>query len=449
MTIKKTALNLLALSSILATAPLYAAELDDLLRDGSSSTAPAESSKFQTAWATMLDELSKREYEKADSELKTLEAERGFITPRRRDFIRLAGRVVRFKESLESEKATFRADYQKAIESVAEADQAIKALKLEANAMVKRNMSSNTLPPAVQANMEKKYSSLLAILAERQKVQEAMKSEALNFDTARVAKLEAEISEWIAKDSSEEDVVTGLILSNAYLDQVGDSEKVRVLSQSLSTKQEELQKTDKIVDAIAAEIEPLATEGKAEEAQAQLETMIAKIESSNQSDFVKKATIAKLRVLGLKIASAKKVEKREQDMAEKTGAAAIAAAAAEAAELNERLDILEKKLDGAQTTFGTVVRSIEGFSEYTGDFKGETERGKMTASLREKIKSGMISKEKIDNMVKAKAEHIGIMREVEILQSDSSKLSAIQKGRLANLHATAETALVLLQQVTQ
>lgn len=51
-------------------------------------------------------------------------------------------------------------------------------------------------------------------------------------------------------------------------------------------------------------------------------------------------------------------------------------------------------------------------------------------------------------MVKAKAGHVGILREVEILQTESATLSAVQKGRLANLRATAETALELLKQVT-
>jgi tetrahydromethanopterin S-methyltransferase subunit G len=449
MTTNKSALKLLALSFTLATVSIYSENLDDLLDDGSAPKALAESDNFQTTWNTMLDELSKREYPKADSALKTLEAERGFVSPQRRDFIRLAGRVVRFKESLEEDKAIFRADFQQMTDGVNEAAQAIKALQLEYSAMLKRNKASNSLPPAVQANMDKRYNELVALLGERRKAQEAMKAEALNFETARIARLESEITEWIKKDDTEEDVVTGLILSSAYLDQVGDSEKVRAQSQVLSAQQEELSKTEKIVNAIASEIEPLAAQGKGEEAQTRLETMIAKVETSNQSDFVKKATVAKLRVLGLKIASAKNVEKREKEIAAQTELEAMAVASANTAELNERLDILENKLDAAQATFGTVIRSIEGFSEYTADFKGESDREKMAASLKEKLKSGVISKEKIDNMVKAKAEHIGIMREVEILQSDSSKLSAVQKGRLANLHATAETALELLKQVTQ
>jgi hypothetical protein len=81
MTTNHTALKLLALSFTLATVPIYAENLDDLLNDGSNPKALTESSKFQTGWNTMLDELSKREYLKADSALKILEAERGFVPP--------------------------------------------------------------------------------------------------------------------------------------------------------------------------------------------------------------------------------------------------------------------------------------------------------------------------------------------------------------------------------
>lgn len=50
----------------------------------------------------------------------------------------------------------------------------------------------------------------------------------------------------------------------------------------------------------------------------------------------------------------------------------------------------------------------------------------------------------MDNLIKAKSEHVGILREVEVLQSDPTALTVVQKGRLANLHATAGTALELL-----
>jgi hypothetical protein len=50
-------------------------------------------------------------------------------------------------------------------------------------------------------------------------------------------------------------------------------------------------------------------------------------------------------------------------------------------------------------------------------------------------------------MVKAKAEHVGILREVEILNTQPG-ISVIQKGRLVNLQATAAEALELLKDIT-
>jgi hypothetical protein len=71
----------------------------------------------------------------------------------------------------------------------------------------------------------------------------------------------------------------------------------------------------------------------------------------------------------------------------------------------------------------------------------------MTMVLKEKMKAGKITKKTIDNMVKVKAEHAGIIREVEVLQSAATSRGVVQKGRLANLQATAKTALELLQAV--
>ena len=123
-------------------------------------------------------------------------------------------------------------------------------------------------------------------------------------------------------------------------------------------------------------------------------------------------------------------------------------AAANTAELSERLDVLEGKLEAAQQSFATLIRSIDGFSDFTGDLSAEGKKETMVANLKEKVKLGEVTKVKLDNMVKAKAEHVGILREVEILQADSTKLTVVQKGRLANLRATAEIALELLKQVT-
>lgn len=71
---------------------------------------------------------------------------------------------------------------------------------------------------------------------------------------------------------------------------------------------------------------------------------------------------------------------------------------------------------------------------------------KMAATLNTKLRSGQVSREKVDNLVKAKAEHVGILREVEVLQSDPASLSVIQRGRLANLQGTAQAALDLLKE---
>ena len=179
-----------------------------------------------------------------------------------------------------------------------------------------------------------------------------------------------------------------------------------------------------------------------------MKTMIAKVETSGQSDSVKKMTVMKLKALGIKVASARKTENRDLALAAQLAAEEKSTALANSAELSERLDMLEKKLNAAQATFGTVIHSLEGFAEYTGEFKSESDRKKMAANLKEQITSRQVGKTKLDNMVKAKAEHAGILREIEILQTATPKLSVVQKGRLASLHTTAATALELLQAVT-
>jgi hypothetical protein len=310
----------------------------------------------------------------------------------------------------------------------------MKTVELEAAAVIKQHGSR--IPPLVRQNMDKRYIALKAMLAERMKAQAAMKEEAKDFESARLAKLEAEIAEWIAADDTEESVVTGLLLSNAYLDRVEDSEQIRVLSQNLSGKQLELKKASAIVAAVAAEIEPLIAAGKGEDAQAQLEISIAKVETSNQSEFLRKVAVSKLKALALGAASAKVKEERNQS-----------ATRMEVAEVGQRLEELETKLESAQELLGTAIRSIDEFAEFKGVVHAENEREQMTMVLKEKMKAGTITKETIDNMVKVKAEHAGIIREVEVLQSAATSLSVVQKGRLANLQATAKTALELLQAV--
>lgn len=230
-----------------------------------------------------------------------------------------------------------------------------------------------------------------------------------------------------------DEIEAAFAITNVFLRVAGNDLDVAKKQQDVIRLREDQQKAGKLVAAISAELEPLIAAGKGEEAQDKLETMIAKVEASGQSDSVKKMTISKLKVLGITIAAAKKGEMRRDEQNE------IASS-----EISGRLVELEEKLDAAQATFGTVIRSISGFAGYTGEFEAESDKEKMAASLKEKIEAGEVSREKVDNMVKARAEHAGILREVEVLQSDPSKLSIVQKGRLANLHATAQTALDLL-----
>ncbi len=52
-------------------------------------------------------------------------------------------------------------------------------------------------------------------------------------------------------------------------------------------------------------------------------------------------------------------------------------------------------------------------------------------------------------MIKSRADHAGIIRELDILEKESAKLSIVQKGRIANLRATAQTGLSLLVKITK
>ena len=273
---------------------------------------------------------------------------------------------------------------------------------------------------------------------------EAMKPE-IAANKIKVGKVEVGANDNLKSDTMKlldmlieaDEIEAAFAITNVFIRVAGSDLDIAKKQQDVIRLREDQKKAEKIVATIAAEIEPLAAAGKGDEAQTRLKTMIAKVETSSQSDSVKKMTVAKLKVLGIKVVSAKKSEQRDQAMA-----------SADSAELSERLGVLEQKLDAAQASFGTVIRSIEGFSEFSGDLSSEGSQEKVAATLKEKLKSGAVGKAKVDNMVKAKAEHLGILREVEILQTESPKLSTVQKGRLANLRATAETALALLKEVT-
>lgn len=430
-----------ALASVLiltSVGTAYAQELDDLLNDRGSSAELEETDQFQETWNQLLDELANRGYEKAQETVDRLQSSRGYISPERRDFIRLAGAVLRFEDSLEADKEAFRGEYRQAVESVVEVERALKGLQLEILDRSRKYTKSNNLPPAVQAGFDKRNRDLKLLLAQRRKTKASMGAEAKTFEATRLFKLTREVSAWIAKDDSEENVVTGLVLSAAFLRLVDDNPKVREQSQRLAAKQEELDKATMIYSAIKKQIEPLVVAGKGKEAEVLLKTLIAKVETSEQTLFVKKVAVAKLRALGITVLSAKSGERDRQ-----------AATAVELAEITTRLNFLERKLAAAQDTFGTLIRSIDGLADYTGDFNSETELKATNAKLKEKLKFGAVSKEKFDNIVKARAEHVGILTEVEILQSGVDQLSILQRARLANLFATAQTALALLDEVAE
>jgi hypothetical protein len=73
----------------------------------------------------------------------------------------------------------------------------------------------------------------------------------------------------------------------------------------------------------------------------------------------------------------------------------------------------------------------------------------LITKINEKIKTGEVSKERAENMIKSRADHAGIIRELDILEKESAKLSIVQKGRIANLRATAQTGLSLLVKITK
>jgi DNA repair exonuclease SbcCD ATPase subunit len=243
------------------------------------------------------------------------------------------------------------------------------------------------------------------------------------------------------------EIEAAFAITNVYIRVVGSDLEVAKKQNDVIRLREEQQKADKIVAAITAEIEPLTTTGKGGEALSKLQTLIAKVESSSQNESVKKMSLSKLQALVVKVSQVEKLEKREQALASQKEKRAQALIAQNSEEISERLITLEAKLEAAQQSFSTVIRSIEGFSEYSGEFTSEIEKEKTTASINEKIKSGMVSKEKVDNMLKAKAEHVGILHEVQTLQTEVANLSPIQKGRLANLNATSKTGLELLSKI--
>jgi hypothetical protein len=232
------------------------------------------------------------------------------------------------------------------------------------------------------------------------------------------------------------EIEAAFAITNVYVRVAGSDLDIAKKQQDVIRLREDQQTANKIVAAIAAEVEPLAAAGKGGEAKSKLEILTARVETSGQSDSVKKMAVAKLKALGIQVASAQGAEESEQQ-----------AAAMTAVEVADRITHLEEKLEAAQESFGTTVRSIEGYAVFTGEFTKEDEKERLVATLNEKIKAGEVSKERVENVVKARAEHVGILRELDTLDELSGSLSAVQRGRLANLRATAETGHALLVQI--
>ncbi len=233
------------------------------------------------------------------------------------------------------------------------------------------------------------------------------------------------------------EIEAAFAISNVYIRVSGSDLDIAKKQQDVIRLREDQRTADKIVSAIESQIEPLAAEGKGEEAKSTLNILIAKIEESNQTPSVKKFAIAKLKALKIRVESAKFTEERSKKEA-----------LLDATNISERLTVLEKKLQDAQDSYGTVIRTIEGYAEFSGEFTEEDDKLQLITKINEKIKIGEVGKERAENIIKSRADHAGIIRELDILEKESLNLSVIQKGRIANLRATAQTGLSLLINIT-
>jgi len=408
--------------------PLVPGEtLDDLLKDKKQPGDLVESATFKKSWASTLDALAKRDYAAADPLLARMDKEIGYIEPRHRDFVRIAAKLVHYKSSLEVDKAAFRDDFNKIGESIADTKAAISRMEHDAQNLAAQY--GNNIPPATRKNMEERYVALKAAVPRLQDKQADMQKQALEFENSRKAAQDADVCVWLHKDREEEDAKLGIILSTVFLDQVGDSQTVSTLSQDLVSKQKMLETASKIVAVIRDEVQSLVDNGKADAARDMLAARIKQVEESSQDPFVKQVATARLSAIST------------------TAASASQAAQAESSELSARLDVLESRLSTAQDVMGTVVHSIEGWSKFDSKGSVSTDRSALAQKLRSEISSGSITTDKKENLVKAKSQQLGILREVQSLQSAIRAPSAIQKGRLLNLETSAKQALEMLDGV--
>jgi hypothetical protein len=319
----------------------------------------------------------------------------------------------------------------------------LQALINKENAVINRHTRNRTQPvqAGTQAYRECAASAAVidqanAAMAEMQPNIDANKLKVSQHEVGTTANLKNDTMRLLDMLIEASEIEAAFAITNVYVRVAGSDLDIAKKQQDVIRLREDQQTADKIVATIAAEIEPLAAAGKGAEAKSKLEILTARVETSGQSDSVKKMAVAKLKALGIQVASAQGAEANEQQVAAMT-----------VAEVAERITHLEEKLEAAQASFGTTVRSIEGYAVFNGEFTQEDEKKRLVATLNEKIKAGEVSKERVENVVKARAEHVGILRELDTLDELSGSLSAVQRGRLANLRATAETGHALLVQI--
>lgn len=319
----------------------------------------------------------------------------------------------------------------------------LQALIKKEDAVINRHTRNRTQPvqAGTQAYRECAASGALidqanAAMSEMQPAIEANKIKVSQHEVGTNENLKNDTMKLLDMLIESGEIEAAFAITNVYVRVAGSDLDIAKKQQDVIRLREDQQTAEKIVAAIAAEVEPLAAAGKGAEANSKLEVLMARVETSGQSDSVKKMAAAKLKALGMRVTSAQVAEESAQQ-----------AAAMSVTEIAERITYLEEKLEAAQASFGTTVRSIEGYAVYNGEFTKEEDKARFVATLNQKIKAGEVSKEHVDNVVKARSEHVGILREMDILDEATGLLSVVQRGRLANLRATAETGLALMVQI--
>ncbi len=430
---------------LLLLLPLQASELDSLLNPAGIPVALVDDSASK-AWDEVVDAFRRNDFEKAK------ELGRAFLEADHRTspYQLLGVQVMLGLANAENPTVTSNAAHNAELKRLMdERDQLraryanLQAIISQENAVINRHTKNRT--QAVQQGTQA-YRECAASSARIQQANAAMAAmhPAIEENKIKVSQHEVGTTENLKGDTMRlldmlieaDEIEAAFAITNVYVRVAGTDLDIAKKQQDVIRLQQDQVTASKIVEAITAEVEPLAAAGKGEEARTQLEILAARVESSGQSDSVKRMAATKLNALEIRVASAQANEQRKQE-----------AAAFNVAEVSERLTYLEEKLEAAQASFGTVIRSIDGYAEFSGEFKEEADKTRLVATLNQKIKTGEVSKESVENMIKARAEHVGILREIDILDKESTALSAVQRGRLANLRATAETGLSLLGEV--